>query len=138
MPLIYTTIGVISGNKSTVLVTGESGTGKELVSRTIHLKSPWADQPFLAINCGAMSETLLDSQLFVHKRGSISHRDAFHPSRPVLVEKSSCTVFYSELRLALPHLNDRRSHCAQKFLRHPKKPTAKKRVDRKKERGEGE
>ena len=69
---IYHVIEAVSQNKSTVLLSGESGTGKELVARTIHNKGPLASQPFLAINCGALSETLLDSQLFGHRRGAFT------------------------------------------------------------------
>ena len=58
---IYAVIQAVSTNKSTVVISGESGTGKELVARTIHQKGPLAAQPFVALNCGAMSETLLDS-----------------------------------------------------------------------------
>ena len=75
---IYLLIAAVSENKSTVLVTGESGTGKELVARTIHRQAPWADRPFVAINCGAMSETLLDSQLFGHRRGAFTGAIADH------------------------------------------------------------
>jgi DNA-binding NtrC family response regulator len=78
MRQIYLLIAAVSGNKSTVLVTGESGTGKELVARTIHRQGPWADRPFVAINCGAMSETLLDSQLFGHRRGAFTGAIADH------------------------------------------------------------
>ncbi|MGE0823850.1 MAG: sigma-54-dependent transcriptional regulator [Candidatus Binatia bacterium] len=78
MRQIYLLIAAVSKNKSTVLVTGESGTGKELVARTIHRQSDWADRPFVAINCGAMSETLLDSQLFGHRRGAFTGAIADH------------------------------------------------------------
>ena len=95
MRRLYATIGSISSNKSTVLITGESGTGKELVARTIHLKGPWADQPFLAINCGAMSETLLDSQLFGHKRGAFTGAVADHDG--VFQAASGGTLFLDEV-----------------------------------------
>jgi len=69
---IYRLIEAVSRNKSTVLITGASGTGKELVARTLHARSPWASGPFIAVNCGAVSESLLDSQLFGHRRGSFT------------------------------------------------------------------
>ncbi len=95
MRRLYTTIGAVSGNKSTVLVTGESGTGKELVARTIHLKGPRAEQPFLAINCGAMSETLLDSQLFGHKRGAFT--GAIADNDGIFQAASGGTLFLDEI-----------------------------------------
>ena len=70
MQEVYRLIETVSRNKSTVLLSGESGTGKELVARTLHQRSPWSKGPFLALNCGAVSETLLDSQLFGHRRGN--------------------------------------------------------------------
>ena len=95
MRQIYTVIGAVSANKSTVLVTGESGTGKELVARTIHQKGPWADRPFMAINCGAMSETLLDSQLFGHRRGAFTGAIADHNG--VFQAANGGTLFLDEI-----------------------------------------
>ena len=69
---VYQVVEAIAANKSTVLITGASGTGKELVARTIHQRSAWSEQPFLALNCGAVSESLLDSQLFGHRRGAFT------------------------------------------------------------------
>ena len=72
MQRIYATIEAVSKNKSNVLITGENGTGKELVARAIHAKSPLKDKPFVAINCGALAETLLESQLFGHRKGAFT------------------------------------------------------------------
>ena len=75
---VYRVVGAVSQNKSTVLVSGESGTGKELVARTIHGRGPVAGGPFIAINCAGLSETLLDSQLFGHRRGAFTGAVADH------------------------------------------------------------
>jgi len=72
MQEIYKVIDAVSQNKSNVLITGENGTGKELIARTIHAKSALATHPFVAINCGALSETLLESQLFGHRKGAFT------------------------------------------------------------------
>jgi DNA-binding NtrC family response regulator len=72
MQAIYRLIDTLKENRSTVLVSGESGTGKELVARTIHERGPFAARPFLAVNCAGLSETLLDSQLFGHRRGAFT------------------------------------------------------------------
>ena len=69
---VYRLVDAVSQNKSTVLISGESGTGKELVARTIHERSPVAAAPFVALNCAGLSETLLDSQLFGHRRGAFT------------------------------------------------------------------
>jgi DNA-binding NtrC family response regulator len=95
MRQMYLLIAAVSANKSTVLVTGDSGTGKELVARTIHLQGPWADHPFVAINCGAMSETLLDSQLFGHRRGAFTGAIADHNG--VFQTANGGTLFLDEI-----------------------------------------
>jgi two-component system, NtrC family, response regulator AtoC len=72
MKEIFKTIGILSNNRITVLIEGETGTGKELVARAIHCHSPFKDEPFLAINCSAIVENLLESELFGHERGAFT------------------------------------------------------------------
>src|ERR1043165_9640735 len=69
---IYTLIERAAPSSASVLITGESGTGKELVSRTSHRMSPRRDKPFVAINCSAIPETLMESQLFGFDKGAVS------------------------------------------------------------------
>jgi DNA-binding NtrC family response regulator len=72
MIAIYKLIGVLAGNRTTVLITGETGTGKERIARAIHFNSPRAHEPFMAVNCTALTETLLESELFGHVRGAFT------------------------------------------------------------------
>ena len=75
MKEIFKTIGILSNNRVTVLIEGETGTGKELVARAIHYHSPFRDEPFIAINCSAIVENLLESELFGHEKGGVHWRD---------------------------------------------------------------
>jgi nitrogen regulation protein NR(I) len=75
MQEVYKTIGRVAPQDMTVLITGESGTGKELVARAIYHYSRRADKPFLAINCAAIPETLLESELFGHEKGAFTGAD---------------------------------------------------------------
>jgi DNA-binding NtrC family response regulator len=72
MQELQSIIARVAQSDSPVLILGESGTGKELVARTIHLKSRRAAKPFVSVNCGAFPDTLLESELFGHKRGAFS------------------------------------------------------------------
>jgi two-component system response regulator AtoC len=69
---IYKTIGVLSRNRATVLVRGETGTGKELIARAIHDHSAHSGDPFIAVNCTALTDTLLESELFGHVKGAFT------------------------------------------------------------------
>jgi len=95
MQEIYQVIDAVSQNKSNVLLSGENGTGKELVARTIHHKGPLATKPFLAINCGALSETLLESQLFGHRKGSFT--GAIEDHEGVFQAADGGTLFLDEI-----------------------------------------
>jgi DNA-binding NtrC family response regulator len=69
---IYKTIGVLARNRATVLIRGETGTGKEVIAHAIHQHSAFSGEPFIAVNCTALADTLLESELFGHTKGSFT------------------------------------------------------------------
>jgi Nif-specific regulatory protein len=69
---VFATVGQVANSRATVLLLGETGTGKEMIAKAIHYNSPRKDKPFIRVNCGAMTSTLLESELFGHVKGSFT------------------------------------------------------------------
>ena len=92
---IISLIKKVSQTKSTVLITGESGTGKELVAKAIHYNSPRSSQPLVVVNCGAIPENLLESEMFGHKKGAFT--GAVSNRRGLFEEASGGTLFLDEI-----------------------------------------
>lgn len=98
---VYEFVSRVAGRDSTVLISGESGTGKELVARAVHVNSARAEKPFVAINCAAITETLLESELFGHERGAFT--GAVSQKKGKLEIAEGGTVFLDEIgELAVP------------------------------------
>jgi two-component system response regulator AtoC len=92
---MFDVIKKVSQYKSTVLITGESGTGKELVARALHYNSDRSQSPFIAVNCGAIPENLLESELFGHAKGAFT--DAIRTKKGLFEEADSGTLFLDEI-----------------------------------------
>jgi len=95
MERIFRTITKIADFKTTVLISGESGVGKELVARALHRRSSRSGGPFVAVNCGAIPENLLESELFGHKKGAFT--DASSDRRGLFEEAHTGTLFLDEI-----------------------------------------
>jgi len=95
MQKVHETVARVAETDATVLITGESGTGKELVARALHKRSKRGEGPFIAINCAAMPESLLESELFGHVRGAFS--DAKGAKKGLFVDASGGTLFLDEI-----------------------------------------
>ena len=95
MQKMFDVIKKVSQYKSTVLITGESGTGKELVARALHYNSDRSQSPFVAVNCGAIPENLLESELFGHAKGAFT--DAIRTKKGLFEEADGGTLFLDEI-----------------------------------------
>ncbi|MGW8222602.1 MAG: sigma-54-dependent transcriptional regulator [Syntrophobacteria bacterium] len=89
------TVALVAPTEATVLITGESGTGKELIASAIHLNSPRREQPFIQLNCAAITETLLESELFGHEKGAFTGADRRKEGRFRLANRGS--IFLDEV-----------------------------------------
>jgi DNA-binding NtrC family response regulator len=92
---IFKLIGQVAPTRTTVLIRGDSGTGKELIAREIHAGSQNADEPFVAVNCTALPETLLESELFGHVRGSFTGATTDRTGR--FAQAGNGTIFLDEI-----------------------------------------
>ena len=92
---IYDLINKVARSKASVLITGSSGTGKELIAKAVHYNSPRKDQPFISINCGALTETLLETELFGHEKGAFTGAIAMKRGRFELADRG--TLFLDEV-----------------------------------------
>jgi DNA-binding NtrC family response regulator len=92
---VFKLIGQVAGTRTTVVIRGESGTGKELVAREIHASSPYAGEPFVAVNCTALPATLLESELFGHVRGAFTGATSDRRGRFALAARG--TLFLDEI-----------------------------------------
>jgi two-component system response regulator PilR (NtrC family) len=98
---IYKLVLQVAKTKTNVLITGESGTGKELIAKAVHQESDRKDQPFVVINCGGIPETLMESELFGHKKGSFT--GATSDKKGLFEEAHKGTIFLDEIgELSLP------------------------------------
>jgi two-component system, NtrC family, response regulator PilR len=95
MRAVFSTIQMVAATSSTLLIGGESGTGKELVARAVHFNSLRLDRPFVAVNCGAVPETLLESELFGHVRGAFTGADS--NKKGLLEVAEGGTIFLDEI-----------------------------------------
>lgn len=95
MQSLFRLVRQVAGSNSTILIQGESGTGKELFARAIHFHSPRRDRPFVIIDCGALPETLLESEMFGHVRGSFT--GAIHNKKGLFEEASGGTILLDEI-----------------------------------------
>lgn len=117
MQRIFEVLPAVSASPSTVLILGETGTGKELIARTIHSLSPRRDGPFIAVNCGALPDTLLESELFGYKAGAFTGAGKDKPGRFALAQGGS--IFLDEIGDVSPALQVRLLRVLQEHIYEP-------------------
>ncbi len=102
---VFKMIGSVANTRTNVLIQGESGTGKELVAKAIHYNSPYKDEPFIVINCSAISDTLLESELFGHVKGAFT--DAVCETKGKFEIAGKGTLFLDEIGDVSPNLQSK-------------------------------
>jgi len=102
---VFKLIGSVANTRTNVLIQGESGTGKELVAKAIHYNSPYRDEPFIVINCSAISDTLLESELFGHAKGAFT--DAVAETKGKFEIAGKGTLFLDEIGDVSPNLQSK-------------------------------
>jgi two-component system response regulator AtoC len=102
---VFKLIGSVANTRTNVLIEGESGTGKELVAKAIHYNSPYRDEPFIVINCSAISDTLLESELFGHAKGAFT--DAVCETKGKFEIAGKGTLFLDEIGDVSPNLQSK-------------------------------
>jgi len=102
---VYKLVGQLAARRVTVLIRGETGTGKELAARAIHYNSPDGEQPFIPVNCSALPESLLESELFGHVRGAFTGAVADRRGRFALAGRG--TIFLDEIGDTTPELQSK-------------------------------
>ena len=117
MRRVLDTIKVVAGTDTTVLITGESGTGKTLAARAIHTNSSRADKPFIEVSCGTLPDTLLESELFGHVKGSFSGAIANKRGKFMAADKG--TLFLDEISIASPSLQMKLLRVLESFKFEP-------------------
>jgi transcriptional regulator with PAS, ATPase and Fis domain len=117
MKKLFTLLPQVARSRSTVLIQGASGTGKELVAKALHNLSPRREKPFIAVNCAALPDTLLESELFGHKAGAFTDAKKEKPGRFSLAHEG--TIFLDEIGDISPALQVRLLRVLQDQVIHP-------------------
>jgi two-component system, NtrC family, response regulator AtoC len=124
---IFDLVEAVADSRTTALITGESGTGKSLLARAIHHRAPRRDKPFVEVSCGALPETLLESELFGHVKGAFTGAIADKPGRFLAADNG--TLFLDEINSASPAMQVKLLRVLQERAFEPVGSTETKTVD---------
>ena len=127
MQALFETLPAVADSDSTVLIQGETGTGKELFARAIHNLSPRAEKPFVTVNCGALPDTLLESELFGYRAGAFTDARSDKPGR--FASADGGTIFLDEIGDVSPALQSRLLRVLEDHTFEPLGATAPVHVD---------